>query len=171
MADIGKLGRALTLAGALAASPAVAENQPNQNLILAAQTTSGQITDCIGFVREQRDLARESNIVMSRGDQTALLDECESGQLQVRIEEQQVILAALSTELEQFQMSIDANNRILDENDQVIAFIVSINGQWVIQQQLEADIERSEAEIAASRARQQELLREADLILQRLLTS
>ncbi len=133
--------------------------------------TNGQVTDCVAFVQEQRDLAAENGVAMSRGDQRSLLLQCNNGQLRERIAEQERIIAALNERIAHLRLRIDANNRIIDENDQVIAFIVAINGQWVIQRQLEDSITASEAEIAASRARQEQMLREFESILQSLVTS
>lgn len=143
-----------------------------------AAMTNGQVTDCVAFVQEQRDLAAENGIAMGRRDQITMLNQCESGLLQERIAEQERIIATLNERIAHLRMRIDANNRIIDENDQVIAFIVAINGQWVIQRQLEDSIARADAdsvaaqaEIEASRARQEEMLREAERILQSLATS
>jgi hypothetical protein len=159
----GKLGRGLALAGALAATEPALADAPSPSMQLAAMT-NGQVTDCVAFVQEQRDLAAENGIVMGRRDQMTMLAECRGGQLQERIAEQQQIIAVLNERIAHLRMRIDANNRIIDENDQVIAFIVAINGQWVIQRQLETDI-------AASRERQEQMLREFESILQALVTS
>lgn len=129
-----------------------------------AAMTNGQVTDCVAFVQEQRDLAAENGIAMSRGDQRSLLLQCNNGQLRERIAEQERIIATLNERIAHLRMRIDANNRIIDENDQVIAFIVAINGQWVIQRQLEADIAAIDADI-------ERMLQEAERILQSLATS
>jgi hypothetical protein len=169
MGQLGKLAGVATLAAALSGEPALAED--NTAVLHQAAMTNGQVTDCVAFVRDQRDLARDNGIAMSRRDQVGLLDQCESGLLQERIAEQQVILAALNERIQVLNLRIDEQSRILDENNQVIGFVISINGQWVIQRQLEDNIAASEAEIAASRARQEEMLREFEEIMQSLLTS
>jgi hypothetical protein len=72
--------------GAMAGEPALAQNaETPQPIMVAATTTSEQVTDCVAFVREQRDLASETNITMSRGDQKTLLLQCQRGETQARI--------------------------------------------------------------------------------------
>lgn len=98
------------LAGAVSAMAALSgavEAQESNGVVLTAMTdTSGQVTDCVGFVREQRDLARENNIVMSRGDQRSLLHECRNGELEARIAEQELILASLDEQIRQYDLRL-----------------------------------------------------------------
>lgn len=164
MAEFGKLGRALTLAGAVAASPALAEDADSRSLQLAAMTND-QVTDCVGFVREQRDLAAENNIAMSRRDQITLLNQCESGILQERIAEQEAIIVDLNEQIAHLQIRVDENGRIIDEQGRELARLIAINGQLILRRQ------EVQAETAASRARQDEMLREAERILQSLAVS
>lgn len=167
LSNMGKLDKGAAFGAALsvlAMDPALAEDRPNPNIQLAANTLSEQVTDCVAFVQDQRDLARENGIVLSRRDQKSLLIDCQGGQLQARLEAQKRILAALDAEIRQLDLRIDENARILDENGRAIAQIIAINGQWVIQRQLQSDI-------AASKTRQQQMLDEAERILQRLATS
>lgn len=178
MEKLGKLAGALSVMGALAAPAAAQETNANGVVLATAEGTAGQVTDCVGFVREQRDLASETGIAMSRSEQRALLLNCQNGELAEMVAEQELILAALGEQIQQLDLRLDDQARIIDENNQVIAFIVTINGQWVIQSQLGDNIAQSEteseaarSEAAASRARQEEMLREAERILQNLATS
>lgn len=139
MAEFGKLGRALTLASAVAAAPVLAEEQNSPTVQLAA-ITNGQVTDCVGFVREQRDLARENNIEMSRADQRSLLHQCNRGELQERIVEQERIIAALNDQIEALHLRIDENGRLIDEQGRELARLISINGQLILRrQEVQAD--------------------------------
>lgn len=139
MADFGKLGRALTLASAVAAAPVLAEEQNSPTVQLAA-ITNRQVTDCVGFVREQRDLARENNIEMSRADQRSLLHQCNRGELQERIAEQERIIAALNEQIEALHLRIDENGRLIDEQGRELARLISINGQLILRrQEVQAD--------------------------------
>lgn len=162
MGQFGKLAGVATLAAALSGEPVLAED--NAAVLHQAAMTNEQVTDCVGFVREQRDLARATGITMSRRDQTQLLDQCESGLLQDRIAEQERIIAVLNERIAHLRLRIDANNQLIDENNQVIAFLVAINGQWVIQRQLEAEIVEIDENI-------DQMLREAEQIIQSLPTS
>lgn len=157
---MGKLDKsamaALGMMGALATAPALAEDQ--RPSIQLAGMTSGQVTDCVGFVKEQQALAADNGVKMSRRDQVGLLDECRSGQLEARIAEQEQILAALDEEIRQIQLRLDEKAQILDEQGRVLAKIITINGQLIIRAQA------ADQRIAAK-------LQEADKILQRLATS
>ncbi len=157
--------------GALSVDPALAEDRKGADVHLAAATTTEQVTDCVAFVKGQRDLAKENDIPMSRKDQKTLLHQCNNGQLEVRIAEQNRIIVALDEEIRKLNLRIDKNAQILDEHNRAIAQIISINGQWVIQRKLETEIASSETETAASRERQEQMLQEAKRILQRLATS
>ena len=58
---------ALMLTGTLIGAPALADTQrPSVQL---PGMTNGQITDCVAFVRDQRSLAEENGVAMSRRDQ------------------------------------------------------------------------------------------------------
>lgn len=163
---MGKLDKGAAVGATLsvlAMDPALAEDRPNPDVRLVANTTAEQVTDCVAFVKDQRKTAKQNGIAMSRKDQKLLLLECQGGQLQARIAEQKQILAELDEEIRHLDLRIDENARILDENGRAIAQIVAINGQWVIQRQLQSDI-------AASKDRQEQMLREAERILQRLAT-
>ncbi len=161
MGKFGKLAGALSVMGALAA-PAAAQETTSAVVLASSEGVSTQVTDCVGFVREQRDLARETGITMSRSAQKGLLLDCQNGELEARIAEQQQILASLDTAIHQINLRIDENARILDENDQVIAHIIAINGQLVIRRQ------EVQAETEASQRRQEQMLDEAERILNEL---
>ncbi len=167
MGNLGKLAGVVSVMGALAA-PVEAQEDRAQVVLAAMDETNGQVTDCVGFVREQRDLARENNIVMSRADQRSLLHQCNNHQLEARIAEQELILASFDERIRQYDLRLNEQGQIIDENNQVIAHIIAINGQWVIQRQLETSIAANEAEAAASRVRQEQMLQEAERILQDL---
>ncbi len=161
MGALNKLAGALALTGALTAS---ADAQEAENVALPfASEVSAQVIDCVGFVREQRDLAADTGISLSRAEQKSLLHECRNGELTARIAEQERILDALDVAIMEINLRIDENARIIDENGQVIAHIITINGQWVIQRQLQEDIK-------ASQARQQQMLDEAERILNGLVS-
>ncbi|MGB0900984.1 hypothetical protein [Halocynthiibacter sp.] len=164
MGAFNRLAQAAALSAGLTGA---AEAQEQQGTVVLAATTetTTQVTDCVGFVREQRDLARDTGIALSRSDQKTLLHECRNGELADRLAEQEAILADLRIRFneiveqsEDLQITMNANAQIIDENNTVIAQIVAINGQWVIQRQLENQIEQSQE-------RQQAMLDEADRIL------
>lgn len=164
--------------GALSIDPALAEDRKNPDVHLAAATTTEQVTDCVAFVKGQRDLAKENGIVMTRKDQKLMLLDCQGDQLDARIAEQNRVIAAFDEELRKIGLSVDGKGQIRDEHNRAIAQIISINGQWVIQRKLETEmassetgIAASEARIDASRERQEQMLQEAKRILQRLATS
>ena len=171
MGKLDKLGRGLALAGALAAAePALAEDQrPSVQL---AGMTSGQVTDCVAFVKDQRALAAQNGTPMSRTAAMTMLGQCENGELEKIVAEQERIIAALREEIKTIQLEIDENGRIIAANGQAIAQIVAINGQLIIRRQaLEEHISETEARIAALDADTEAKLREAERILQRLATS
>lgn len=157
MKKLGQLAGVVSVMGALAA-PLAAQENTSGVVLAAAEGTNTQVTDCVGFVREQRDLAQDTGIMMSRGEQRTLLNECRSGQLQERIAEQELILAALDEQIRQYDLRLDEQGRIIDANNQEIARIVAINGQLVIR------IENTRADTAAK-------LAEAERILQELVAS
>ncbi len=163
MGKLDKLGRGLALAGALAAAePALAEDQrPSVQL---AGMTSGQVTDCVAFVRDQRALAADNGVQMSRSEQKGLLLDCQNGQLDARIAEQERIIAELDAAIAKLNLRIDEQARILDANGRAIAQIIAINNQLIIRKQLETQIAALDADTAAK-------LAEAERILQRLATS
>jgi hypothetical protein len=145
--------------GAMAALSGAVEAQESNGVVLTAMTdTSGQVTDCVGFAREQRDLAQDTGIMMSRGEQRTLLNECRSGQLQERIAEQELILASLDEQIRRYDLRLDEQARIIDANNQEIARIITINGQLIIRR----------TEVQADTAA---MLDEAERILQSLATS
>jgi uncharacterized coiled-coil protein SlyX len=154
--------RLLSLAGAfiltstLIGAPALADTQ--RVSVQLAGMTNGQITDCVAFVREQRRLAAENGVTMSRRDQKTLLHDCNNGQLEARIAEQERILAALDAEIRQFDLELDEQAQILDHQGRVLAKIIAVNGQLIMRAQ-DAD-----QRIAAK-------LQEAERILQRLAAS
>ncbi|SNZ20071.1 hypothetical protein [Cohaesibacter gelatinilyticus] len=160
--DKGKALGAMML-GALAVDPALAEEQ--QPSVQLAGMTSGQVTDCVAFVKQQRALAAEHGNPMSRTAAMAMLGQCENGELEKIIAEQQRVIAALRNEIKAIQLEIVENGQIIDANGRAIAKIVAINGQLIIRKQ------ELDTEIASSRARQDELVRQAEAILQRLATS
>lgn len=130
--DKGKALGAMML-GALAVEPALAEDQrPSVQL---AGYTNGQVTDCVAFVKDQRTLAAENGVVMSRGDQKGLLIDCQNGELEARIAEQERILASLDEEIRQLGLQLDDQARILDEQGREIARVVSINNQLILRRQ------------------------------------
>ena len=88
--------------------------------------------DCVGFVKEQRNLQKEVGVIMSRTEQKSLLHECNNGQLEARIEEQRVILAALDEALQPLRLRVE-KQRIVDEQGNELARILAINGRLVIQ--------------------------------------
>ena len=164
---------AMALAGALAAatSPALAEDNTSQIQLAAATSSTSQQVDCVAFVKDQREIAADSGVKMSRKDQKSLLHQCRSGELQARIAEQKKILAEFDKEIEALNLRRNEQNQILDANGQAIAQIVAINDQWVIQRKLNSEIAQIQENIDGSVARQEEMLREAERILQRLATS
>ncbi len=157
MGRFGKLASAIALSGALA-GPLEAQEDNSTVVLAAMDNRSGQVTDCVAFVREQRDLAAENDIAMSRRDQVALLNQCESGILQERIAEQERIITALNSEIAHLQLHVDEQGRVIDANNQEIARILAINGQLIIRRR------EVRAETAA-------MLDEAERILQSLATS
>ena len=175
MGKIGKLGRGLALAGALTAAseaPALAQDKPNPDLHLASATTSEQVTNCVAFVKEQRNLAKETGISMSRRDQKKLLLQCENGKLDERIAEQEKILAALRKRLAELDIILDEQNQILDEQGQALLKIVYFNNQWIIQRkQLDNKSRDLDGKITASRARQKQIIGEFKRIMKELATS
>lgn len=130
--DKGKALGAMML-GALAVEPALAEDQrPSVQL---AGYTNGQVIDCVAFVKDQRTLAAENGVLMSRGDQKGLLIDCQNGELEARIAEQERILASLDEEIRQLGLQLDDQARILDEQGREIARVVSINNQLILRRQ------------------------------------
>ncbi|MEP5418804.1 MAG: hypothetical protein ABJP89_19580 [Lentilitoribacter sp.] len=157
----GAVAATLTLSGAAAAQ----EQVPNGLVLAAADGTTESVTDCVGFVREQRDLATETGISLSRADQKTLLHQCRNNELEAIIAQQNQILAALSGELAALNLSLDDQARILDDQGRELAHIVAINGQLVIRrQQLQLETAQLDADSEAK-------LAEAEAILQRLATS
>lgn len=175
MGKLGTLGRNLgVIAAAVTLSGAPAEAQEtNAPVVLASsEGVSTQVTDCVGFVKEQRALAAETGIAMSRSEQKGLLLDCRNGDLEVRIAEQKRILAALDAEIQQIGLRIDENARIIDEQGRELAQIVAINGRLVIRiQETDARIAETDAEIRELQADTAAKLEEAERILQRLATS
>lgn len=160
--DKSALAGALMLGGAMAGEPALADDQrPSMQL---ANSTIAQV-DCVAFAREQRDLARENGVEMSRRDQKLLLLDCRNGNIHARIAEQQRIIAELDASIAHLNLRIDEQARILDANGQAIAQIVAINNELVIRAQ------KSEDWIASLDADTEAKLAEAERILQRLATS
>ena len=169
---MGKLDKGAALGAALsvlAMDPALAEGtRPPFKLVNA---TNGQVTDCVAFVKGQRDLAKDNGIVMTRKDQKLMLLDCRGGQLDARIAEQNRIIAALDDELRKIKLRIDAKAQILDEHNRAIAQIISINGQWVIQRKLKTEIADVRADRSRTQADTNRMLDEAERILKGLATS
>ncbi len=99
---------------------------------------------------------------MSRSEQKGLLLDCRNGNLEARIAEQEVILAALDERIRQFDLRLDEQARIIDANNQEIARIVAINGQLIIRRQ------EVQADTAAVNADTERMLLEAERILSEL---
>ncbi|SNZ20074.1 hypothetical protein [Cohaesibacter gelatinilyticus] len=125
-------------------------------------TYNRQVTDCVAFVKDQRTLATENGVVMSRRDQKSMLHQCRSGQLEARIAEQERILDALDDEIRLLDLRLDEQAQILDEQGRVLAKIIAINGQLIVR------IQASKARIAALDADNAAKLAEVDLILDRI---
>lgn len=171
MRKLGQLAGALALTGALAA-PVQAQENTSGVVLAAAEGTNTQVTDCVGFVREQRILAQENDTPMSRRSAMTLLAECENEQMAERIAEQELILAALDEQIGQYDLRLDEQNRIIDVNNQEIARIVAINGQLIIQRrQVQTETAALNADTARLDADTEAKLREAERILQSLATS
>lgn len=193
-----KKGAALgaMMLGALTAEPALAEDKSGK--IQLAQVTGSisrqaeTATDCVAFVKEQRDAAKDVGMSLSRKEQKLLLLDCRGGKLESRIAEQEKVIAALNANIAAINLEIDENNQIIDADGRAIGQIIAIKDQWVIQsnlnEQIETDQARTEtaqaetqsiqnerkaiqAEIRASQERQRQALEEADRILRSLLTS
>ncbi|MBV1864922.1 MAG: hypothetical protein KUG74_10855 [Rhodobacteraceae bacterium] len=164
MNKLGQLAGVVSVMGALAA-PLEAQENTSGVVLAAAEGTNTQVTDCVGFVREQRDLAQDTGIAMSRADQRSLLHECRNGELEARIAEQELILAALDEQIRQYDLRLDEQARIIDANNREIARIITINGQLIIRRT------EVQADTAAVNANTEEMLREAERILQSLATS
>lgn len=116
--------------------------------------------DCVEVVREQR----VQNPDITRSQIMTALAECRGGLLEARIAEQELIIVALGEQIQQLNLRIDDQARIIDATDQEIARIETNNGQLIIRR---AEVQ---AETAASQARQEEMLQEAKRILQSLAT-
>lgn len=216
MGNLDNLGRVAAFTAALAtADLAKAEGSngidhtPTGSIEQVEETSSPSIqlatstvaqVDCVAFAKEQRSLARENGVEMSRRDLKGLLLDCQNGQLDARIAEQERIIAELDSAIAQLNLRIDEQARILDENGQVIAQIVAINNQLIIRRQnieteiatlnadtdrlnadtarlkantaqREANIARLNAETVRLNADTEAKLAEAERILQRLATS
>lgn len=116
--------------------------------------TTGQVENCGVFVKEQRELAKENEITMTRNDVITLLADCMGGKMQERIAEQERILAALDQEIREIGLSIDEKLQILDAKKRVLAKVIAVNGKLIIRAQ------ELDQEIASA-------LQKADEILQR----
>ncbi|SNZ20073.1 hypothetical protein SAMN06265368_3172 [Cohaesibacter gelatinilyticus] len=150
--------------------PIEAGAEDNAGSYLIEGTYNLQATNCVAFVKDQRSLAAENGMVLSRAEQKNLLHQCRNSELEAIIAEQEHVLAALDEEIKAIQLEIDENGQIIDENGRAIAKIVAINGQLIIRKQLEAEIAETEARIAALEADTEAKLAEAERILQRLAT-
>lgn len=69
-----KLAPVLALGAMLSADPALAEDRGGTMQL--ASMTQAQVTDCVAFVKDQRALAAEHGIKMSRKDQKLMLLDC-----------------------------------------------------------------------------------------------
>jgi hypothetical protein len=168
--DKSALAGALMLGAAVTGEPALAEDKSNPDLHLASATVSEQV-NCVAFVKEQRDLAKETGISMSRRDQKKLLHQCNNGQLEVRIAEQEKIIAALRKRLAELDIILDEQARILDVQGRELARIVAINGQLIIQRkQLDNQIAEIQHDRAKIQANTQQMLDEAERILNQLVS-
>lgn len=157
MGKLGNLGNGMKVLAAATMLGGAAEAQETPTPVVpAAEAVSAQVTDCVAFVKEQRELASDVGIAMSRSEQKSLLHECNNGQLETRIAEQRAILAALDEQIQQLDLRLDEQARIIDAQGQELARIVAINGRLVIQR-------------AAVQAEGQQYLDEAERILNELI--
>lgn len=138
MGKFRRLAGAVGIVGALGAAEAAAGEKPTtaETPVPVAATvdnTGAQITDCVAYVRAERDAQKAKGIVMSRKDQKLLLLDCRGGILDKRLAEQKAILAALNTEIAEIDLRLDEQARVIDEQGRVLAQILTINGQLVLQ--------------------------------------
>lgn len=134
-------------------------------LALTAQAGAAEaIADCGEFVREQRALAIQENIEMTRQQGMTLLAQCENGEMALIVAAQKQVLAELNAEIEEIGLKIDSNNQIIDDQGRRLAQIVAINGQLIIRRQ------QVHAETAALNADSEAQLLHVEQTLQRLVT-
>jgi len=138
MGKFRRLAGAVGIVGALGAAEAAAGEKPTtaETPVPVAATvdnTGAQITDCVAYVRAERDAQKAKGIAMSRKDQKLLLLDCRGGILDKRLAEQKAILAALNTEIAEIDLRLDEQARVIDEQGRVLAQILTINGQLVLQ--------------------------------------
>lgn len=112
-------------------------------LIMLSNSHAAEITDCGFYVKEQRLLAAENSIPMSRSDIITALADCRGGKLAARIAGQKKILSKLDAEIQKLDLRIDEKSQILDEQGRVLGKIISINGKLTLRiEQLDAEIEQ-----------------------------
>lgn len=175
MGKFGKLAGAMAFAGSLAATEAVASDKTETStetpipVTATVDETEAQVTDCVAYVKEERAAQKAKGIAMSRKDQKLLLLDCRGGILEARIEEQEAILADLGARMaeeltEKYGITLDADANVVDEYGKVLARIVAINGQLVLQRQLDEKIAEQEQTIS-------DQLDEAERIVREMLSS
>ena len=145
--NMGKLDKSAAIGagmlGILAAAPAMAEDKTGQIQLAAATSGVSQQVDCKLLARNHEGTGKEKMKVYSDCRNGVLQSENEA--LDVRITEQQRIIAALNQILSEQQLRIDELGAIRDANGQELARIVAINGKLLIR--------RQNAEIASAEAR------------------
>lgn len=112
-------------------------------LIMLSNSHAAEKTDCVSYVKKQRDYASKYAQPLTRKEQKGLLLNCQNRQLAALIAEQKETLSKLDAEIQKFQLRIDEKSQILDKQGRVLGKIVSINGKLTLRiEQLDAEIEQ-----------------------------
>ena len=172
MSKSEKLAPVLALGAMLSGEPALAEGEDKGRLEVAAanQHVITELRDCMAEAKAHVGTKKEKIAHLRQckreeaGKRIAQQKETIGEQERV-LAEQQRILAALDEALQDLRLQVTTNGQILSEEGEVLAQIVTINGRLIMKR------ESLDDQIVASRKRQQQMLDEAERILQRLATS